>query len=304
MPFSDLFQTFSRRPSPAGKSVKPLTQTFRNRVLMRCRDVFSGEGQFGDFWEQIHSKLTYLHGAPSLNSAGQNAGASQIEDSIAFLRSCSDAHFLDFIEFTFRVDAAFRINERESLVEDVNEFLRLDDLPYELTRFIWTKGTTRQFGQEYETSSLSAYPQVIRKDSDLIQSNAVAPVLRLLADDRFTAPNSEFLAALKDHRHGDYGDCLTKCGSAFESAMKVICDTKGWQYQPTDTAGPLLKIVIAKGGLEPFLEQPLMLVATLRNRLSTAHGSGSNKRVVSSAKAEYAINATASAILLLVRETT
>ena len=55
-------------------------------------------------------------------------------------------------------------------------------------------------------------------------------------------------------------------------------------------------------GLEPFFEQPLVLVATIRNRLSKSHGAGLNSRDVTEAKAEYAINATAAAILLLVKE--
>src|SRR4029450_5031974 len=33
-----------------------------------------------------------------------------------------------------------------------------------------------------------------------------------------------FLNALEDYRKGDYGDCLTKCTSAFESALKITSD--------------------------------------------------------------------------------
>lgn len=269
---------------------------------MRCRDVFGRGGYWDEFWLEIQSKLAYLHGSPILSPDGQGHGGSAAEDALSFLSSCSDEHFLDFIEFVFRAEVAFRVSERESLVEDFNEFLRVDDLPYSITPYVWTKGTTVRYGQEYESTSLTAYPQVVRKDSELIHSSAVAPALTLLADARFSVANAELLAAFKDYRHGDYGDCLTKCGSAFESVLKVICGVRGWRFQPTDTAAPLLKTVIANAGLESFLEQPLILIATLRNRLSTAHGSGTTARHVSQAKAEYALNATASAILLLIRE--
>jgi hypothetical protein len=275
MRFSELFQTFSRRSKPAEPPRKRLTPAFRTRVLLRCRDVFGNAGLFVEFWTQIQSKLTYLHGTPSLHPASQAGRVSPAEDALTFLQTCTDDHFLDFIEIIFRVASAFRVNERETLVDDFNEFLKVDDLPYAVTGFIWTKGVATQFGQTYESTSLTGYPQVIRKDSELIHVAAVEPALTTLTDPRLSGANQELLAALKDYRRGNYGDCLTKCGSSFESVLKVICDVRGWPYQPNDTAGPLLKTVIANGGFESFLEQPLLLVATLRNRLSTAHGSGS-----------------------------
>lgn len=270
---------------------------------MRCRDVFGASAQFEEFWSQIHSKLTYLHGAPRLSPAGQMGRGSGVEDSLTFLASCSDEHFLDFVEFVFRVDASFHVPERETLVDDFNEFLGVDNLPYSVTPFVWTKGVTTQLGREYESTTLTSYPQVVRKDSELAHATAITPALTLLAESRFVAANEEFLAALKDYRHGDFGDCLTKSGSAFESVMKVVCQAKGWPVQSNGTASTLLKTIVSNAPLEPFFEQPLILVATLRNRLSTAHGSGAVPRTVSRGKAEYALNATASAVLLIVRET-
>jgi hypothetical protein len=84
--------------------------------------------------------------------------------------------------------------------------------------------------------------------------------------------------------------------------MKLICERKGWPYNQTDTAAPLLKTVIANSGLDGFFDQPLLIVATLRNRLSKSHGSGALSKQVTAAKAKFAINATAAAILLLVEE--
>ena len=51
-------------------------------------------------------------------------------------------------------------------------------------------------------------------------------------------------------------------------------------------------------------EQPLLNIATLRNKLSNAHGAGVQHRRVPQHVAKYAINATAAAILLLVEECT
>jgi hypothetical protein len=108
------------------------------------------------------------------------------------------------------------------------------------------------------------------------------------------------LGAFDDFKKSDFDDCLTKCCSCFESVMKVICEKKKWGYNKTDTAAPLLKTIIAGTGIETFFEQPLFLIATARNRLSSSHGGGAVQRQVPEHVARYILNATASAILFLV----
>jgi hypothetical protein len=51
-----------------------------------------------------------------------------------------------------------------------------------------------------------------------------------------------------------------------------------------------------------LFETPLLLIATLRNRISSAHGGGATPRQVERHIAQYAITATAAAIVLLVHE--
>jgi hypothetical protein len=269
---------------------------------MRCRDAVGPTGYLDQFWQEIHQKLLYLHGATSLSPAGRRSQYFPADDVVAFLSACPDEEFLDFIEIFFQINSTFQ-SDRDSVIADLNSFFQVDDLPYSLTSFVWTKGISRQFGREYESTLLSAYPQVIRKDSEFLHVQAMLPALELLSDSRFAPANAELLAALHDYRRNAFGDCLTKCGSAFESVLKLICGFRGWPCKQTDTAAPLLRTVIVNASLEPFLEQPFILIATLRNRLSTAHGSGANARVASQAQAEYALNATAAAILYLIRET-
>src|SRR4051812_40511919 len=122
MRFSDVFNVFSKRLSPsAPKPRKALTESFRNRTFMRCRDVFVGT----DFWDEIHANLTYLHGRPRLVAT---SATSPGHDAILFLERCGDSHFLDFIEYTFKTRAYFQASGQANLVEDLNAFLRHDDL--------------------------------------------------------------------------------------------------------------------------------------------------------------------------------
>ena len=104
-------------------------------------------------------------------------------------------------------------------------------------------------------------------------------------------------------RKGHFGDSVTKCCSAFESVLKVLCTRNGWAFDPQkDTAAKLLEIVLSHSSLDGFFSQPLMLIATMRNRLSSAHGGGTAVRVVDRHVAQYALTSTAAAVVLLVHD--
>ena len=210
---------------------------------------------------------------------------------------CNDEHFLDFVELIFQ--SSLQTRSSRNLVDAVNEFLKLDDLPYSLTDFVWVPDGD----SPYSAMELSARPQIIRRDNEVLHNTAIEPTLTLLTNPAFTSANKEFLEALADYRKGEYGDCVVKCGSSFESVMKIICARKVWSYNQTDTAAPLLDVIFSNTNLDSFFKQPLMLVATIRNRLSSAHGAGTQPRIVDRHVANFAINATAAAILLLVEET-
>src|SRR5207247_6277666 len=81
----------------------------------------------------------------------------------------------------------------------------------------------------------------------------------------------------------DIGDCLTKCGSAFESVLKVICTRKGWNYKQTDTAKTLLDIILPHTNLDSYFGQVLIIVATLRNRLKQRAWRGHHSEVTGGA---------------------
>lgn len=293
----DLFEVFSRRKTlPTGPQRKPLSSEFRNRVVMLLRDHLQAE--FGDFLREIHRHLGYLHGRPQLSTG--NTRLAPEDDVFEFLFSCKDEHFLDVIEITFKGRFSGISWPSNPLIASINKFFAVDDLPYHLTDYTVVESqSTRYAGTQIE---LTEYPRIIAKDNQAVHQGVIEPTLHLLSSNAFKHANAEFLKALEDHRKGDYLDCLVKCGSAFESVMKVLCDKRGITYKQTDTASPLIKALMYKGQLDSFWEQPLTLIATVRNRLSSAHGAGTQAKVVPQHVATYAVNATASAILLLVGE--
>lgn len=297
--FEKLFDVFSRREKNlTNAKIKPLTEGFRNRVLMLLRDAL--QYNFRAFLGGLHQKAAYLYGKFGLS--GTSAHSSPEDDLLNFFATCSDEHFLDLIELIFRSDLPGVTWPDNSLIPGINEFFRIDALPYHLTGYSTEEFESSFHGTPTTATGIAEYPQIIRKDSEVVHQNAMEPALTLLNAAEFKHANDEFLKALEDHRKGDYRDCLTKCGSSFESVMKVLCAKKSIPFNEKDTASALLKALLGNGQLDQYWEQPLIFIATLRNRLSSSHGAGSQPKVIPEHVATYAVNSTASAILLLCSE--
>jgi len=301
--FDSVFRPLGFESSSKGdaESLKPLTPEFKNRVLQHCGETFPpSRGGLtrpsSSVWAEVHKKFRFQRGVTQLSQA---TTSGPMEDLLDFLESCEDRDFLKFIEYVCEADDFRRFADEEDFVNAINKFFREDDLPYALTEFQWKKTDGRGGGT---TFTLVETPKIIRRDNQVTHESAVEPALQLLQDKQFTSANSEFLEALEDFRERDYGDCLTKACSAMESTMKIICDQKGWSYSSKDTAGQLVQTVVSNSSLDGYFQQPLMIVATLRNRLSKAHGAGTQQKNVPEHLARYAINATAANILLLVEE--
>jgi hypothetical protein len=172
-----------------------------------------------------------------------------------------------------------------------------------VTGFVKETGRELWRGREHDVIRTLERPKVIMRESEALHSQAIQPVLQLLQRPEYKGANSEYLAALEDYRKNDFGDCLTKCGSAFESVLKIICHRKSWPYDPNkDTANALIKIFLANMKLDAFYEQMLMTTAVLRNRLSASRGAGPHSKSVPRHVALYALNVTASSILFMAQE--
>lgn len=305
MIIGNIFDVFSKRVKNDNK-VTPISETFRNRILMLWRDTAGFE--FANVIEQLHTKLTYFIGNPQLMPNNDNQSISKESDLLKFLLTCSDEHFLNAIEYSFQLQGAGQLRSREKeIIKHINEFFSVDDLPYFLTESVWEETSNAEdeaqplasIGTSYK---LLEHPKVIRKDSEVLHETAITPCLDLLRGKKYVNANHEFLSALDDFRKGKYRDSVAKASSAFESVMKVICKTNKYPYKESDTFSPLLKLILERSELDSFWTQPLTIVASVRNKLSYSHGAGNKERHVPQHVAQYVLNATASAIILLVQE--
>ncbi len=315
---NSIFDVFSRRRPISGQQNRPdvIPERLRNRILLLYRDVISGRwSQWGGgedhtivFWEQMHNSLVHLHGSPWLSDVGTmrrenyNNFNIYIEDSLKFLMNCDTDDFFDFIELSFKLDIAWRaIQDKKQFVDAVNEIFRIEHTRYQLTPYVEELEESHP-GVPGRAIKIIAYPKIICAEDEIVHREAVLPALSALSAPHFKSANTELREAMDEYRKGQYGDCLTKCGSAFESVLKVLCKRNQWSFSEQATAAPLLRIVIDNSSLDSFFEQPLLLIATIRNRLSSSHGAGSNPRFVQRHIAQYAVSSTAAAMVLLVNE--
>ncbi len=305
-----VYDVFSLRQVSGESNYKidKVSDRLRRRVLLLFRDVVSGRWGQGDaataheFWQDMHNSLQHLYGRPNLSRLSTN---SAMDDAIEFLLGCSTDEFFDFIELSFKLDCAWRaIGDEDQFVEAINKVFEVENAPYRLTPISKTVDAevNRRGPPPWGTVRVLAYPKVIRTDDEVIHREAIEPTLSVLSAPHFSEANLRFREALDHYRKGAYDDCLTKCGTSLESVCKVICSKKRWPYTEDDNISQVLKTVIRESDLESFYESPLMLIATIRNKLSSSHGKGTAIPSVKRHTAQFALNSTAAAILLLVHE--
>lgn len=148
--------------------------------------------------------------------------------------------------------------------------------------------------------------KIIRVDSEFTHSEVIKPALKLLRDKRLQTVEKEFLAAHEHFRAGEYQDCLTDCGCALESMMKIMLSESGESGFERKTANSLAQTLFDKAILPKQLQaqftslQALITSGTpsLRNNMG-AHGHGVSPISVPENIASYSLNLTASNILLL-----
>ena len=299
--FEQIFSSFSSRNDLSGRQLKPLSQTFRTRSFMLCAEVHQSQS----FWDEMQRSFLYLLGRSF--QKGRNASS---QDNIAYLvMNSADSIFFDFIEFIFQIQKPILPSEGERgsriwtsdktgklFPRYLNTFFDQDELPYYLTDYVW-EDTGRN------SISVARRPQVICRDNEVMHESVIKPVETLLGDrPEFQVADKEFFDALSDYRKQDFRGCVTGCCNALESVMKVICKDKGWERKPDSVAfEKLLSIIVAKTGLNDSHKRSIQTVAAVRNTKGDAHAD-TTPRVVSRHEAQFIVNLTGAAILLLVEE--
>ena len=306
-----VFETFSKRlkkKQRAGKTdvfqYDDLPNEFRVQVVHILADAigcweYASEWDLvpesNKWWHHIHSQMVREFGVFRLSERGGDL----FEECQHFIQEAEALPTLDLIEFAFRfIDRGIR----PFLVKHHWDFpgrpaQSPDDAIKELNeRFL-----------EHSLGYAFVDGQLIRKDSQFVHAEVVQPALALLAGAKFRGPSDEFLRAHEHYRHGRHKEAIQDALKAFESTMKAICDARRWTYKPTDTAKPLIDVLLKNDLVPPFLQAHLTAFAaalasglpTVRNKLA-GHGQGATPVAVPGHFVAYALHLAATNIVMLV----
>lgn len=297
-----IFDLFSKRQKrlrgevPDVYQYENLPTSFRRQIVHIVRDTFGEDTrsphQSSGTFKVIHDVLCREYGLFSLS---ENAN-SHSEAIFRFFLQCECEFALDIIEICFKA-VNTTVREYEYIYCTKNRELDPDEAISDLNARFREHG----IGYQFESNEL------IRVDSQILHSDVVKPILRLLrTEERFKGANEEFLNAHSHFRHGRYKECLVDSLKAFESVMKSICEKQGWEYNQKDTAKKLIEVCLQNELIPPYLQsqfssvQNLLAsgVPTVRNKLG-GHGQGAKKITVTESIASYALYLAATNMLFL-----
>jgi len=148
--------------------------------------------------------------------------------------------------------------------------------------------------------------QIIRVDSTHVYEETIQNVFLLLSNIQFKNVDDEYRKAYEELKDGNYEGVLVEANKAFESTMKIICDLKEYGLPKKHNASALIAHLRSNSFIENFQDEKFNgLAKTLQSPSITrnnqgGHGQGRKKRELSVMYAEYALQVTASSILLLI----
>jgi hypothetical protein len=279
-----------------------LPQPLRVQIVHILTDTLGGEDEYSREvkadYEVIVNALCREYGLFRLQNHSKYealSGRNYLAELFDFFVKTEDTEkALDVIELYFRVINNSTRNYEYLYRRDASE--RADQAISELNERFKEHGVGFQFIEN----------EIVRVDSELIHSEAVKPALRLLNSKDYEGAQQEFLSAYEHYRHGNYKESLNDCLKAFESAMKAICDKRGWPYPSNATANALIKVCFDKNLIPSFWQQQItslrsMLessIPTGRNKLS-GHGQGAIPTEVPDYLVAYMLHMTASTLVFL-----
>ena len=249
-----------------------------------------------DAYSNINKILCREYGVLSLTSREHRNSKGYIMD---FLLNEKDVEkVIDIIELSFQI-----ITHISTRLQEYQYHVEFNMTPSDAVEELNKRFAEHAIGYQFEEA------HIIRVDSTYVHSEIVKPVLTLLSNHNFQGAFDEYYKAHEHYRNSRNKECLTDCLKAFESTMKTICDIKGWNYDPKDTASKLIKACMDNGLFPNFTETQLgslknLLeggVPTLRNKYG-GHGQGSSVQNVDIKLTRYCLNLTGTTIIFLIEQ--
>jgi len=190
--------------------------------------------------------------------------------------------------------------DKDSVYYSNNKYV---DAAYDLVDSLNERMMEGGFGFAYRDS------KIIEFTSEFSYNEIIIPALGLLSNTVFANANREFLDAFDEFKAKKYDDCITDCGNAFESVIKIIASQKGWDdVKETDAAAKLIESLCRHELFPNYMQEQvkglrMMLqgTATVRNK-EGGHGAGYRTRDIGKHLAAYQLHQTAAAIIFMIEQ--
>ncbi len=152
---------------------------------------------------------------------------------------------LDIIDLTFRIiDFSIRNDEEYKMKYHTISKISPDDAILELNHRL----TENNIWYRYENWF------IYKIDSNFSYTQIIKPVLTLLKNPLLVTVNEEYIKAHEHYKYWNNKDCLAWALKSLESILKIICDTKWWEYNQKDTAKKLLEICFTNNLIPQYLQ--------------------------------------------------
>lgn len=298
-----IFNTYSKglKGLPDVYTYDNIEQKVRNQVFHIWNDFFKQqcfEPLVDTARKEIYETICKEEGVKLLISGGYFSANEDCKNQVeGYFEGLKDtAKILDAIQITF-----YYMELLEKLTIEHNPYF---PIPYSVGQAI--KDLNHRFrenGIGYEYSN----GKILRIDHKLLHQETIRPTLSLLSEKKFKNANDEFLKAHEHYKHKRNQECLNESLKAFESTIKIICKENNWTFNQTDTAKPLINILLTNNFLPSYNESSLNAlkqllegtVPTVRNK-NSAHGAGNTSIIVPDFLANYMLYITGATIRLLV----
>jgi hypothetical protein len=296
------FPTYSKQKAgtPEVFQYDSIPEKLKGQIYHIWHDFFEQEGinnkDKHDIYEHIYKILLKETGKKRLYFNGlffDDNPANQIEKYFENLDNVDAA--LDTI------GVIFYIVEQVQKITQQNPYSKLRYTADEAIKDLNIRFKENAVGYQYLNS------KIIRIDNQLLHETAVKPALQFIHQKEYQNANEEYLNAHDHFRHRRYQECLNECLKSFETTMKIICSKNKWNFNPNDTAKPLINTLLTNkflpnynetylGSLRTIMESS---IPTVRNK-NSGHGQGIQKRVVPEHLASYLLTITGATIKLLI----
>jgi hypothetical protein len=295
MPLIDIY---SRRKRKAAKTTVDVYQYVDLSSKLRQQMLFSfdhmarvavkGASTEEKLWHDVVEILREEQGVESLSSRYYANDRAEFD---GWFKANDDVDaILDAVEIVTRTCAYYAVRGYENTSDTVNSHVAT----------LNGRMLEAQFGFQVEGGT------IVELSSQFAHAEIVVPALHVLSEDRFATADAEFRKAHKEFRNQSYADCITDCGKALESVLKVIAAERGWPGVSANSAlAKLIEAAVTNDLFPGYMEEQvrglrtmLQGPGTVRNK-DGAHGKGDAPSHANRDLAAYQLHQTAAALIFL-----